>query len=125
MADPLSVIAELFAKIVIRTRRLTKQLKDAPKEICRKAQFLDDFHNLCASCQHILLQNSAQIDAHVRQEDVDCIKDLLARVEVEIGCLEKILSNLQPKSSDRRIKSGLKVADILRKGTCQPGSRII
>ena len=108
MAEPLQIVAaslqivELFAKIVIRTKRLASQLKDTPEYLRRQTQSLDDFETSCMSCKSILQKNATQIDSNIRPEDVSLFKRLLGRVDGELSALETILSILQPQSDGRR-----------------------
>ncbi|KAK8036585.1 hypothetical protein PG991_001722 [Apiospora marii] len=101
-------IAGLFGQAGVRGYKLFKQLQDAPDEIRRKSQCLDDFRNLCSSCQDTLSIHSATISATVRSEDVARIQDLIKRAEQSLGSLEKILSKLQVSSSDTRVETWVK-----------------
>ncbi|KAK7923579.1 hypothetical protein PG985_007650 [Apiospora marii] len=103
-------IAGLFGQAGVRGYKLFKQLQDAPDEIRRKSQCLDDFRSLCSSCQDTLSIHSATISATVRSEDVARLQDLIKRAEQSLGSLEKILNKLRASTSDTKLEAWAKVA---------------
>ncbi|KAK8126892.1 uncharacterized protein PG998_002651 [Apiospora kogelbergensis] len=104
-------IAELFAKAAIRGYKLIKQLQDAPEEIRRKTQCLEDFRSLCNSCRDGILKAYQQIQAtNARVEDIARISELLDRAGATLRSLETILSKLGTQGSDTRAKRWVKAA---------------
>lgn len=103
-------VAGLFGKTGVRGYKLFKKLQDAPDQIRRKLQCLDDFRNLCISCQDTLSIHSATISATLRSEDVARIQDLIKRADQGLDSLEKILAKLQRSSSDTRVEAWVKAA---------------
>ncbi|KAK8140042.1 hypothetical protein PG984_000108 [Apiospora sp. TS-2023a] len=108
-------IAELFAKAAIRGFRLAQQLKDAPDELLRNSQSLEDFRCLCESYQETLTANAAQINAAIRPQDVSRIQDFISRAEATLGSLEAILLHLRAQSSTTWMESKVKAVKTIRK----------
>ncbi|KAK7968830.1 hypothetical protein PG988_007903 [Apiospora saccharicola] len=108
-------IAELFAKAAIRGFSLAQQLKDAPDELLRNSQSLEDFRCLCESYQETLTANAAQINAAIRPQDVSRIQDFISRAEATLGSLEVILLHLRAHSSTTWMESKVKAVKTVRK----------
>jgi len=97
-------IAELFAKAAIRGYKLAKELQDAPEEIRRKAQCLEEFLILCNSYRDAISKAYPQIQAsNIRVEDISRIHDLLNRAGDSLRALGTILSDLRTRDSDSRV----------------------